>query len=502
MKKTTLMVMIVTIIAKIFGFARDKMMTYFFGVGVVSDAFMLTFGVPSMVLTVVAAAFVTGFIPMYTRVKNEDPDEANAFANNIFNIMVAFSLVMGVFMFLFPDVIVKIYAAGFDKATHALASSFVRIVSVSVLFVAIIQLGTGYLNVNQSFILPNVLSIPSNLIIIGVAFVSFRANNTTLLPYGAVAGYAVQGIIMYLYMKRFGFKYKVVFDFKDPHLIRMVTIAAPLLISTLILSLQDLVMMSSSTLIHGKGGYSLIMMSSRLMGFATGLFVTGVLSVAYPTISHAASKNDKVKVIHSMNDAILLISLFIIPASIGFITLSYELVAFVYGGGKVTAKELVVLSNIFKGASLGLFFIAIKDLFTRMHYAYQDALTPLRAQVIHSVIAVILFVALGSTMGISGITLAVSIATLISTIYLFKSLLGKFKRLGMQTIIKDFLKIVISGIAMGLAIFIARPILVTKMSANLSLVVILILAVLVYGSFILILKVQVFYDLFSRKKTA
>ena len=125
MKKTTIVVMIVTIIAKLFGFARDRIISYFFGVGVVSDAFMLAFGVPSLVLTVVAAAFVTGFIPMYTRVKQESEEEANDFVNNIFNIMISFALVLGIFMFLFPNVMVKIAAVGFDQETNALPLFFV-----------------------------------------------------------------------------------------------------------------------------------------------------------------------------------------------------------------------------------------------------------------------------------------------------------------------------------------------------------------------------------------
>src|SRR5699024_3195956 len=106
----------------------------------------------------------------------------------------------------------------------------------------------------NSFILPNLISIPSNIIIITTTILSYKANTTAYMPYGAMAGYTLQALIIYLYMRKFGFRYKVIFDFKDPHLIRMVKLAGPLLISTVILSVQDLIMMSSSTFIHGKGG--------------------------------------------------------------------------------------------------------------------------------------------------------------------------------------------------------------------------------------------------------
>ena len=86
MRKTTIVVMIVTVLAKLFGFLRDKLITHFFGFGIVSDAFNLSYGISSLLLTVIVAALVTGFIPMYTRIRNEDPEEASYFVNNIFNI--------------------------------------------------------------------------------------------------------------------------------------------------------------------------------------------------------------------------------------------------------------------------------------------------------------------------------------------------------------------------------------------------------------------------------
>ena len=499
MRKTTIIVMLVTVVAKIFGFLRDKIIWYFFGVGIVSDAFMLAFGVPSLVLTVVAAAFVTGFIPMFSRVKHEEGiDTANAFVSNVFNIMVSLSLILGLVMLFFPGAVVKVAAAGFDPETYALAARFVRVMSLSIVSIAIIQLGAGYLNVNDSFVIPNIISIPSNIITMGSTILAQKTNSTSLMAYGALIGYTIQALIVYVYMRKFGFRYKVVFDFKDPNLLRMINLAGPILISTLVLSVMDLIMMSSSTFIHGKGGYSFIMMSTRLMGFATGLFVTGILSVAYPTIADAASKKDKKSVVDAMNDAILLISLFILPATVGFLSLSYEIVDFVYGGGEVLASDLIILSSVFKGSAIGLLFVALKDLFMRIQYAYHDSVTPLRAQIIHASVGTLLFFALGFTMGIKGLTLALSIASIVSSTYLFFSLLQKFERLGMSTILSDLLKILASSIVMGVVILLSKYLLAAKLAGRMLFLIILVLAVVTYGAMALVLKVEVLYDLLNR----
>ena len=153
---------------------------------------------------------------------------------------------------------------------------------------------------------------------------------------------------------------------------------------------------------------------------------------------------------------ILLISLFIIPATVGFITLSYEVVAFVYGGGKVGVEELTILGEVFKYNAMGLLFIGLRDLFIRIHYAYQDMKTPLRVQSYYVVLDIVLFVVLGQLVGIKGLTIAASIGALFSSMYLLNSLLNKFKRLGMHAIVKDLGKILLSAIIMGVVILIFK----------------------------------------------
>ncbi len=496
MKRTTIVVMIVTLLSKIFGFLRDKIIWYFFGVGVVSDAFMLAYGVPSLILTVVAAAFVTGFIPMYTNVKeNESEEAANDFVNNIFNIMGFLALGLGILMLIFPGAMVKVAASGFNKETYDLAAQFVRIMSISIISIALIQLGTGYLNVNQSFVLPNVITIPSNLIVIGTTVIAHKTGQTTLLPYGALVGYLLQSFIIYMYMRRFGFRYKFHMNFKDPNLMRMIYLAGPILISTVVLSVSDLIRMNAATIIHGEGGYSFIMMSTRLFGFASGLFVVGALSVAYPTIAQAASRKDKAQVVYSMNDAIAFISLFVIPTTIGAVLLSHEIVTFVYGGGEVLPQDLIILGGVFMADVFGLYFYALKELFLRIFYSFQDSVTPLKAQILHAISGIVLFFVLGYTLGISGLPLATSIAVTISGGYLCFNLLKMFNQLGMGMIIHDLGKILLSSIIMGLTVYFGKKFFIAKMSLTTMFLVVVILAVLVYGTLLFILDVKVFKEL-------
>lgn len=501
MKKMTIIVMIVTVIAKLFGFFRDKAITNLFGAGAVSDAFTFAYSLPSMLFTVVTATLVTGFIPMYARVRRENKERANDFVNNVFNLLNITAFILGVLLLLVPELLVKVAAPGFEKApeTFSQAVLFVRIMSFSIVGMAISQLGTGYLNVHQSFVVPNLISIPSNLVIIACTYIAARTGNTSIMAIGALVGYAMQGAIIFYFMKIANFKYRFSLNLKDENLRQMIILAIPLLLSALISTGNDLFTRSFATKLYDEGAYTYISYAARLQGFATGLFVTGILSVAYPTITKAAVENDHKKIVSSINDAILLISLFILPAMVGFTLLSKDIVYFVYFGDKFTMANVLELAPIFVGYATGILFVGLRDLFTRIHYAYQDMKRPLIAAVLYIVSNVIFCYILGPMFGLMGLTFANTIASLVAMLYLMYSTKRMIGNLELETIVPDLIKIVIASVLMGATLLILSPILNSFLSQRIALLGTIVVAVIVYGVSILVLRVNIVNSMLKRK---
>ncbi|UPU39231.1 hypothetical protein MX850_12430 [Erysipelothrix sp. Poltava] len=173
MKKTTIIVMFIGVLSKVLGFIRDITLSSMFGMGAITDAFNASVAIPTVVLSVIGSALITGVIPMLTKISHEDKKRGDRFASNVLNIMIVFSLALSLFMFLVPEVVLKIVAGGFKGETLAYAVVFVRTLSLGVFSVAVMQLGTGYLNVKGNFVVPAMVTIPMNLIVIvGIAISS------------------------------------------------------------------------------------------------------------------------------------------------------------------------------------------------------------------------------------------------------------------------------------------------------------------------------------------
>ena len=65
MGQTTLMLMIITIISKVFGFLREGVMAYYIGAGDLKSVYTTANTLPVVVSNFVAMGIISGFIPIY-----------------------------------------------------------------------------------------------------------------------------------------------------------------------------------------------------------------------------------------------------------------------------------------------------------------------------------------------------------------------------------------------------------------------------------------------------
>lgn len=109
MKRTVLLVMIITILSKFLGFGREVALSYVYGASAVTDAYLISQTIPYVIFSFVSAGIATGFIPLYSRILNERGQlEANRYTNNLSNaLLLVISIVVG-FVLLFTQPIVKL----------------------------------------------------------------------------------------------------------------------------------------------------------------------------------------------------------------------------------------------------------------------------------------------------------------------------------------------------------------------------------------------------------
>lgn len=441
MKKAVILLMVLTIISKFSGFLRDLTLAYFYGASEISDVFLLAISVPTVVFGVIAAGISTGYIPLYSRIDNQLGEKQGIkYTNNLISILMVICTGIVILSLTFTEYLVKIFAIGFEGETLALAVMFTRFSIFGIYFTIIIRILSAYLNYKQIFAVPSLIGIPMNLVLIAAIIVSSETEWIYILAIANVLALFVQCLIIVFFAYRHSFYFQPVFNPKDKHIKEMAALAFPVILGSSVSQLNRLVDRSLASWIS-IGGISSINYANTLNTSFIGIFVSSFVTVFYPDISKKAAKGDIEGLKHTMNQTITGVLLLIIPATIGSMIFAEPIVRFLFDRGAFNETAVTLTTSAFFFYSIGMAGAGINLILTRTFYSLQDTKTPMINSAIAMGINIVLNFLLAPLLGIGGLALATSIATLITAVLLFRGLQKKLGRLHLRRLVPSVLKI-------------------------------------------------------------
>lgn len=489
MKRTALALMVITIIAKIFGFIRDIVLSYFYGASDVSDAYLISLTIPIVIFEIIGNGIKTSYMPMYSKIEKEKGlDLANRYTNNIINIIISICTFIIILVLLFTAPVVKLFASGFQGEILNLAVIFTRVSIFGIYFYSIIYVLVGFLQYNNSFVLPAIRSIPFNLFIIA-AIVFSSKYGSVFLSFGSLIAISMQLIILIPFLIKKGYKYKFVLNIQDEYIKKMLLLAIPVILGVSVNQINVLVDRTIASQI-AIGGISALNYANRLNLFVQGIFVMSIATVMYPMISKMAAENNINGLKKSLSESISSINLLLLPATVGAMVFAEPIVRLLFGRGAFDTNAISMTSYALYFYSIGMIGFGLREVLSRAFYAMQDTKTPMINATIAMIMNIILNIILSKFLGIGGLALATSIAAIFCTLLLFISLRKKIGPFGMKSITISFIKILCASLAMGLIAKVSYNALLNSIGANLSLLLSIVIGALTYFAIIYFMKIE------------
>lgn len=489
MKKTAIIIMIITIFSKVFGFFRELVLSYFYGASATSDAYLISLTIPAVIFSFIGAGLSTGFIPMFSQIREKHGEsDANKFTSNLVNILILVSTILVVIGLTFTEPIVKLFASGFKGETLAMAIRFTKLSLVGMYFTGTTYIYSAYLQLNNRFLTPALIGIPYNIII--MIAIAISANRDPLfLILGSVLATASQLFILIPSIKRSGYRHKFKINFKDEHLRNLMFIALPVIVGVSVNQINTLV---DRTIASGLvvGGISALNYANRLNGFVQGLIVAPVATVLYPSISKMAANDNLRGLKTAINEAMNSISILIMPITVGAMIFAEPIVKLLFGRGAFDANAIALTTSALVFYSIGMIGFGLRDILSRAFYSQQDTKTPMINGSIAVVMNIVLNIVLSRYLGIGGLALATSISAIFSTGLLFYNLRKKIGALGLKKTAITFAKITLASLLMGFVSWIIYKTLLLKMVEELALILAIIVAALVYFVVILMFRIE------------
>ncbi len=447
-----------TLISRILGYLRDILIAVFLGASIFADAFFVAFRLPNTFRRLFAeGTFNAAFIPSYTSAKLKNKKQGKIFADDVLSILLIILLFIVTLGEIFTPYLVYFIAPGFitDDIKFNLAVEFTRITFPFLIFVSLSSFFSGILNSNNKFAAAAAAPIILNIILIIAIIVSYfnSLNIAKQLSYGVT----VAGILQLVFLIFFSFKYykpnikfnfkitnKIKFFFKKllPSIFSSGVTQINILVGTIIASFQS-------------GAVSYLYYADRVYQINLAIAGIAVGTVSLPILSKAFQKKDYSKVSNIQNKSIELSLLLSIPASLGLIISSKEIISGLFGYGSFTIQDVEMTSNALKFFGYGVIAFALVKILANFFFARDNTKIPFYISSFIVFFNVVLSLTFFNDIGFLIIPIATSISTWIGVL-IFLYLLKKNNYLFLQNkLFYNVIKIIISSTIMAFVLVFA-----------------------------------------------
>jgi putative peptidoglycan lipid II flippase len=374
-------VSLLTLLSRLLGFLRDLLMAVLLGAGPGADAFVVAQRIPNAFRSIFAeGAMDSAFVPIYARKQKEDTAEnAAAFVNHIFTILVLVLLPLTLLEVIFMAPIVEVLAPGFslDGERLTLAVSYSRIAFGFLFLISVTALQGGLLNAHRHFAPLAMAPALLNTIMIGGFVVALISgwDGGLCASWSMIVGGVVQMLTLQIYCRRYGLRFRLSRPRWTADLKHFFKLVGPGVIGTGADQVNILVSaMFASSL--PAGAVAALYYADRLNQLPLGVVGGAIATVLLPVLSHhiAAKENDAV--IGHFSRAIEMALLLCFPASLILVLAAFPIVRILFQHGAFDASNTQITAETIIGYAFAIPGEVFVRIFTTKFYAHQDTKTP------------------------------------------------------------------------------------------------------------------------------
>jgi putative peptidoglycan lipid II flippase len=394
-----------TLVSRLLGFVSAAALAQTLGSrGVGANTFALANQLPNNIYALVAGGILSAvLVPSIVRANLHD-DGGQKFINRVVTLGSVVFIAAAAIATLCAPLLVQLYASaagddgrGLTSAELALATAFAYWCLPQILFYALYSLLGEVLNARKIFgpftwapVLNNVVAI-AGLLAFNIAFgtrdISTASGWTpsmiAVIAGTATLGVASQAIVLFLFWRRAGLRYRPEFRWRGVGLGRVGKAAGWIFAMIIVSQLAGIVQSRVAT---GAGGDEVSVAALRfawLIFMLPHSIVTVSIATAYFTrmSTHARDRN-LVAVRRDISSSLRTIGLIMVFAAVGLIVLAYPF-ATVFS---TDVEEAIGMGNVLIGYLAGLISFTVLFVLQRSFYSLEDTRTPFFIQVIQSTI--------------------------------------------------------------------------------------------------------------------
>jgi len=408
-----LLLAVSVMLSRVLGFVREAALADRVGAGPEMDAYRAAFQIPDLLNYFLAGgALSIAFIPMYTRVRGRDGEVA---AQRLFAVVLGtvggIAVLATLVLWWWSDALIALQFPRFDAGTQALAAHLTRIVlPAQICFVAggIVR---AVLMARDRFAAQALAPVLYNFGIIGAGLAFSQHLGVEGFAWGALGGAIVGALLVPLADAHWGARCKLAIRVAplDPDLWRYLFVAAPLMLGLSLLTVDEWYERWFGALLE-PGTVARLGYARQLMLAPVAVAGQAIATAALPTLSRLWSEKSIAEldatVLNTLRAGVGLAAL----GGAALFALAEPLVAFVYEHGRFTPADTEIVVALLRILSFAVPGWILQQISTRAFFARGDMWRPMLLATAVALLAIPLYLALGSRFGAGGVAAAGVIA--------------------------------------------------------------------------------------------
>ena len=447
-------------LAKVLGLVRNIVFANFYGTGFEATAFFTASRIPLQLLDMtLGAAISSTFIPIFNEYLQKDGKKrAIQFANNFLNVIIVVSLLLTILGIIFAPQIVSIIAPDLESQTLELTVQLIKILFPIMIFTAVAYVSVGFLQSMDEFRIPSIISVVANGILILYLAIFNNKFGIKGVAIAMLVGWATQILVQIPSVIKKGFKYNVSIDFKDEGLKKILKLAPPILISTWVQPINNIVNIRLASGLQDGQAVSALEYSYNLYLIIVGVFSYTLSNIIFPELSKLTADNNKSMIVEILNKSIKISLFLIIPMSVGIGVLSNDIIKLIYERGEFTATSTYLTGGALTYYAIGMIGYGLMEILNKAFYAMQDSKTPMKISALAIIMNILLSIGLVKVNDYLGLPLAASITSIITAILMIYAINKKMNGIVDKKTTVECAKTIVSALIMGVVVYLIAKI--------------------------------------------
>jgi putative peptidoglycan lipid II flippase len=437
--------------SRVIGLVREMAIAWAGGADAGVDAYQIAFALPEILNHVVASGFLSiTFIPVFaryiTRGDEKQGFEVFSLVFNGFGLILVTGIATGI---IWTPFFVHLLAPGItDPATFALAVRMTRIILPAQFFFFAGGLFMAVQFTKEKFFIPALAPLIYNLGIICGGVFLYPHIGMEGFAWGVLGGaFAGNFLLQMAGAARQGLRFRFYINFFHPDFIHYVKITLPFMVGlTVTFSTEILMKLFGSFL--PTGHIAAMNYALRIMFILVGFFGQAIGMASYPFMAGIAAAGDMDRLNHIINQTLKFIFL-VIPFSVLFIVLRYEIVMILFQRGAFDAHATHLTANILPFFMAGAFAFSAQTFVARGFYALENTLYPAVVSTLCMLAGLPVIYGCMKVFGVTGVASGLSLTVIVSSFALYGSWNRKTRNPGDTGVYLFLVKLSLASLVMG-----------------------------------------------------